>query len=284
MAAMTFLLSKLLWPVVQPLGLILMLVMVGGVLAWTRWWMLGRRLVLAAAVLTVVFGVLPTGSLLLATLEDRFPFPTTIGRIDGIIVLGGSINPQASAEHGQPALTDAAERLTEAVVLARAHPDAVLVFTGGSGLLLDQTAKEAPVAAALLRDLGVDPGRVILEDQSRDTYENAVMTRDLMQPQPGERWLLVTSAFHMPRAFGTFTAAGWPVVAYPVDYRNSVVAAGIGLGTPLEAARTALHEWVGLIVYRLTGRTHDLFPGPLTAPPLAPKPASVAQQAGISLR
>lgn len=280
---MTFLFSKLLWPVVQPLGLLLLLVLCASALSWTRWWALGRRLVTAAAVLAVVFGILPTGTLMLRPLESRFPPPAALARVDGIIVLGGSINPQDSVASRQPALTDGAERLTQAAVLAREYPHALVVFTGGSGLLFDQTSKEAPVAAALLRDLGVEPGRIILEDLSRDTFENAVLTRDLVQPQEGEHWLLITSAFHMPRAIGVFAAAGWQVIPYPVDYR-AVAPTGLGLGGPLEAARLALHEWLGLVVYWLTGRTNELFPGPGAAPPLAPEPAAVAQQGGMSLR
>lgn len=280
---MTFVLSKLLWPLLQPLGLTLLLLMAGATLSWTRWWRAGRRLIVVAALLAVGFGVLPTGPLLLAWLEERFPAAEVVGRVDGIIVLGGAIDARSSAAHGRPALTDAAERFTEAVTLARRHPDASLVFTGGSGSLFDQSMKEAPAALALLKGLGIETARIVLEDQSRDTYENAVLTRALVQPQAGERWVLVTSAFHMPRAVGVFEAAGWDVIPYPVDYRSDASSLRLGLGRPLDAARWALHEWVGLFAYRLTGRTDTLFPGPKEAQPLAPAGAAVAQH-GVRLR
>lgn len=280
---MTFILSKLTWPLLQPLALLLLLVMAGALLSWTGWWRLGRWLVSGAALIALVVGVLPTGPLMLSVLEGRFPTPSQVGDLDGIIVLGGGVNALASAAYGHPSLTAAADRMTLGVMLARQHPEASLVFSGGSGLLSHPDIKEAPAARDLFIGLGVEAGRIVLEDQSRDTYENAVMTRDLVQPQPGERWLLITSAFHMPRAVGCFEAAGWRVIPYPVDYR-AVEADGIGLGTPLDYARLALHEWVGLIAYWATGRTNTLFPGPTEPPPLAPTPGRMAQQGGISFR
>lgn len=279
---MTFLLSKLSWPFLQPVGLTLVLLIVGAVLSWTPWWRAGRRMVALAALLAAGLGVSPAGPYLLRHLEERFPQAAPAGPIDGIIVLGGGIDPRSSAAHDQPALTDAAERLTAAAALARRYPDAPLVYSGGSGLLLDPDAREAPAAAALLVSLGIDPGRIVLEDQSRDTFENAVLTRALIEPQAGERWLLVTSAFHMPRSVGAFAAAGWSVIPYPVDYRTHAASLRPGLGGPFAAAHLALHEWLGLIVYRLTGRTNTLFPGPEAAQPLAPTGAAMAQQAARS--
>ena len=140
-----------------------------------------------------------------------------------------------------------------------------MVFSGGSGDLLIQELKEAPLVAPLLRQLGVDPGRVIIEDQSRNTAENAVFSRRLAKPRPGETWLLITSAFHMPRTVGSFRQAGWRVTPYPVDYRTRGKGAlpfrfnFIGGVASLDSA---LHEYLGLLFYWITGKTNELYPGP----------------------
>lgn len=110
------------------------------------------------------------------------------------------------------------------------------------------------------------PERLVLESRSRNTYENAVFTRRMVSPEPGETWLLVTSAFHMPRAKALFDKAGFPTVPWPVDYRTTG-REGIGLlrDNPLDSLQTttlAIREWTGLLAYRLTGRIDSLFPGP----------------------
>jgi uncharacterized SAM-binding protein YcdF (DUF218 family) len=139
------------------------------------------------------------------------------------------------------------------------------VFSGGEGTLLPGGMPEAAAARALLERLGVPPGRVLLEDRSRDTWENAAFSRPIANPHPGETWLLVTSAMHMPRAVGVFRAAGWPVVAWPVGYETSVnvaVAALASLAGKDKVLEDAGHEWLGLVVYRLEGRTDRLLPSP----------------------
>ena len=105
----------------------------------------------------------------------------------------------------------------------------------------------------------------MLETRSRNTEENAVFTKELVQPKPGERWLLVTSAQHMPRAIGCFRRAGFPVEAYPVDWhtrRALRLAPMETLSGGLGRLDNAVHEWIGLVSYWLTGRTSELLPGP----------------------
>ncbi len=117
----------------------------------------------------------------------------------------------------------------------------------------------------MLERLGVQRERLIVEDRSRNTVENAVYTAAMIDPKPGERWLLVTSAAHMPRAVGCFRRAGIPVEAVPVDRRLD---RGVdffpsdSLAEGLLALDAATREWVGLFVYWLTGQTSELFPGP----------------------
>ncbi len=108
----------------------------------------------------------------------------------------------------------------------------------------------------------------MLEPRSLSTAQNAAFTRDLLMPQPGQRWLLVTSASHMPRAVGSFRRAGFPVIPYPVGYTTSGLpddywTIRFDASTSLVRADVALHEWLGLIAYWLTGRTDALLPGPV---------------------
>ncbi|MBI1207340.1 MAG: YdcF family protein [Azospirillum sp.] len=260
-----FVLSKLLWALVAPGTLLVSLLVVGlGAQAFGRRW--GRAWVWLAAAGFVALAVLPVGDWLMRPLEERFPPPAeALARVDGIIVLGGAINPVLSLARHQPALNQAADRMTAFAALARHWPEARLVFTGGSGALLEPGAAEAPVARSLLGELGLDPARVIFEDGSRNTYENAVLSKALASPQPGQIWLLVTSAWHMPRAVGVFRQAGWPVVAWPVDYRtlpDSGFALRLDLSWGLDLATDAVKEWIGLAAYRMIGRTSSLLPAP----------------------
>jgi len=150
--------------------------------------------------------------------------------------------------------------------LARRYPQARIVFTGGSANLIQEPVSEAPIAGDLLQDFGTPASRIVLEGDSRTTAENAEFTRKLVSPKPGERWLLVTSAFHMPRSIGAFRKAGFDVEAYPVDWRTRGWADALMPFTSLSAglARTdvAIHEWIGLVAYWVSGRSSELFPGP----------------------
>jgi uncharacterized SAM-binding protein YcdF (DUF218 family) len=174
------------------------------------------------------------------------------------------MDEQVTAARGRAALNDAAERLVAFAELARRHPQARLVFAGGSASLTGSRLTEADAAEVYFREIGLDPGRVIYENRSRNTWENAVFTRALVEPKPGERWLLVTSAAHMPRSMGIFRRVGFPVAAFPVDYRTT----GHGwrfhgrAGGALELVDSAVHEWIGLVVYRLADKTDALFPAP----------------------
>ncbi len=263
---MFFVLSKVLWFAVAPSTLLASAAAVGllAALRGRRW---GLRLAVGAVSLMLLCGVLPVGRLMLRPLEDRFPPPDLQGVAPaGIVVLGGAIDQSIGASRGQVTLGDAATRITAGVVLARRFPEARLVYTGGSNALVSDIGGEAEDAKRLWTDLGVDPRRIAIEDQSRNTDENARFSRDLLHPRPGERWLLVTSAYHMPRAIGLFRAAGFDVVAYPVDYRSTDTAEddwpNIAVGAGLARLDVATREWIGLLAYRLSGRTSDMLPSP----------------------
>src|SRR5262245_35680352 len=189
-------------------------VLAGAALGATKWWRLGRRLLWGGGIALAICGLTPLGDVLIKPLEERFP-RTDLTRpgppITGIIVLGGAEDGHAADSLQLAALNEAAERYTETVALARRLPEARLVFSGGSGALVAAETAEAELAGRLFEALGVAKDRVTLEAKSRNTHENAVLTAQILDHKPGQRWLLVTSAWHMPRAMGCFRHAGLAV-------------------------------------------------------------------------
>jgi uncharacterized SAM-binding protein YcdF (DUF218 family) len=264
-ALMFFVLSKTVALLLLPSNLLIGIGLVGLALTFTRWRRAGQRIVAVSLVLLLSIGVLPIGRFLTNALENHFPrWDASRGAPIGIIVLGGAISPGLSHDRGEPAVMHAAGRITAISRLARQFPSARIVYSGGNGALAGGLA-EADFVAPLLDDFGIPRQRVILEDRSRNTEENAVFTKALVQPKAGERWLLVTSAMHMPRAVGCFRRAGFAVEAYPVDWTTfthpSLSPSG-KLIENLNRADDAVHEWFGLLAYWLTGRTSAFLPAP----------------------
>ena len=269
---MIFALSKIFWTFANPANLILFALIVGfaaHLAPWRRVRRFGRWVLGLTIGSAIILAVLPIGTWLLGPLEDRFPaIVEPPARVDGIILLGGAIDLHRSVDRPGVSLGSYADRVTAFVELARRYPDAKLVFTGGSGFLLDQVHREADFIGPLLETLGVDPGRILLDRDARNTHENAGNAWTLAQPQPGEVWLLVTSAFHMPRSVGAFRRAGWTITAYPVDYvtgTNVSFRLGLDFAGGLSLTSFAVREWVGLLAYWLFGWTDTLFPGPDTS-------------------
>lgn len=264
--------SAILWSLLNPGSLLALCLLLGGLGGWLPWRRVRRagRALLALGVAGLgIVAVLPVGDLLLAPLEDRFPVPRLPAEIDGLVVLGGAVDLARASARGRPEISGAGERLTAMVTLMRRYPGARAVFTGGFRFAAEDDRREADVARQLLADLGVDRGRVIFERAARNTRQNAVLARALVDPKPGETWLLVTSAAHMPRAVGAFRKLGWPVLAYPVDYRGPPPwrpLLHLDLAGELVKVNLAVHEWLGLAVYRVAGWSDALLPGPAVPP------------------
>jgi uncharacterized SAM-binding protein YcdF (DUF218 family) len=262
-----FALSKTIGYLVMPSNLLMAIGLIGLVLLFTRFRRLASWLIVTSLVLIALVGYSPLGRILLRPLEERFPpWDASRGAPDGIVVLGGAISPDISVARGVVALNGAAERITVTTELARRYPNARIIFTGGTASLDPEAPLEAPLAVKEFEALGIAHERITAEEQSRNTIENAVFSRLLAQPKLGERWLLVTSASHMPRAIAAFRAAGFQVEAYPVNWRTRGRrdAAELFASFPEGLTMTdyAVHEWFGLIAYWLTGRTSELFPAP----------------------
>ncbi len=264
---MFFIFSKIFGFFALPSNVLITIGLIGVALLLTRYRRLASWLVVTSLVLIAFVGMSPLGNVLLLPLEQRFPpWDPSHGAPDGIVVLGGAILPELSAARGAVQLNESAERITAAAELARNYPKARIIFSGGTSSLRSDAPVEAPFAVKELEALGIAHERITAEEQSRNTIENAVFARLLADPKPGERWLLVTSAFHMPRAIAAFRAVGFPVEAYPVDWRtrgpSDAAQPSISMLGGLGQTDLAMHEWVGLLAYRLAGKTNELFPTP----------------------
>lgn len=263
--APVFVLSKLLWALLRPTAALILLSLAGLILTWIGRGRLGAGLMTVGIVGLVAIVLLPVDAWVLRPLEERFPQIPSPAHVDGVIVLGGALDQLLTEDRGIPSLNSAAERLTTFVAMARRYPDARLVFTGGAGELFPGATVEADGVRTLLESLGLSPSRVVFERASRTTYDNAVMSRALVEPHDGETWLLITSASHMPRAVGVFRQAGWEILAWPVGYKTYHTGEpwlSLNLGEKIAGFDWGVHEWIGLITYRLLGRTNALFPSP----------------------
>jgi len=262
---MFFTLSKVFWFLASPDTLLLLALLLAALLSFTRKAAWSRFLLRLIAVAALVAATVPVGGYGVYLLENRFPEnPPLPDKVDGILVLGGVISAPLSAERHAPQLGAAIERITEAARLAQQHPYARVIFSGGSGDPFNPEQREAHYAPPLFRQLGLPDGRVTYDDQARNTAENASIMRDLAKPGADENWVLVTSAFHMPRAVGTFRQAGWPVIPFPVDFstgKHFQWRLTFSLRGGLSQISAALREFIGLWVYHLTDRSDTWFPG-----------------------
>ena len=261
---MFFVLSKTLGMLLEPLVLPYVFLGLALIARWRRR-RIARWLTAIAVILPPLYCVLPLSSLPLQFLENRIEAgDINVHPVDGIIVLGGFTGDGAVAEsRSHYGLGSAAERFTAVLELARARPELPILFSGFSGKLSPKGWSEADQIRDLVNRLGGLGRTVLYEEESRNTYENAVNSRRILAAGPGNRWILVTSASHMPRAIGSFAAAGWSgIIPYPVDYQT------LGQGQPrwwdvegVNLVRIMFHEYAGLLVYYLTGRSANLLPG-----------------------
>lgn len=261
---MFFILSKIAWFLIEPTNLLIFTLVAATGMLWRGHTRAATYTLTATSTALLLVIVLPVGDALLVPLEQRFKVPELPARLDGIILLGGAQQPLLTKAYHQPEMNGAAETMTTFLALARAHPEATLVFSGGSGDIRHQGLSEADTMKLFLRQQGFDAGRVIYERRSRNTYENAIFAKRLVNPAPGQRWVLVASAYGMPRAVGVFRAAGWPVIPYPCNYHvghRLHLLPSLHFSGSLDSLSMALHEWVGLAAYYVAGKTAALFPG-----------------------
>jgi uncharacterized SAM-binding protein YcdF (DUF218 family) len=264
---MFYFVSKIVWFFLTPSNALVTLVLLGLWLMRTKRAVLGGRLAAGGAIGLLVAGLSPFGNALILPLEERFPVYRDDGvPVAGVIVLGGTYDTEVTNVRGQMALNETGERIVAIGDLARRYPAARIIYAGGGSEFTPDTTPEATLVENTVERLGVAPSRIAYDRRSLNTYQNAVYARKIARPKAGERWLLVTSAFHMPRAMGVFRKAGFAVTPYPVDYRT---AGGVSLlrpfgfvGEGLRRTDIAAKEWIGLLSYYLSGRTDAVFPAP----------------------
>mgnify|MGYP003627169423 FL=1 len=264
-----FIASKLFWFVAQPGNLLAFLVIFCasfGIVRSRSRWLSRANVILLGFTASLTF--LPIGDWIESPLEQRFQpalLQENSQRPAGVIVLGGVIDPIATTTSGMPSVGGGAERVLEMLYLARLYPDTPVIYTGGSGRLTDTEHREADAARLLIERIGLDSTRFVFESSARNTFENATRVAELYPPKPEDNWILVTSAAHMPRSVGVFRRVGFKVIPYPVDYKSKYgkgFSFRFDLAGGLSGVSSALKEWIGLLVYRLMGRTNELFPSP----------------------
>ncbi|HEV2518249.1 MAG TPA: YdcF family protein [Devosia sp.] len=258
-------LTRIFWLLVQPLSLVVLLLVAGLALSWLRRRWISRVLLGLALLLLFICCFTTFGYVLITPLEQRFERPAEPARIDGIVVLGGGLDGEVNSVRGGYELNRSGDRFVEALRLALIHPNARIVIAGGPAALVQQEP-EARAGERLFEAFGVAADRILLDDQSRNTEENAQFAKQLAGATEGQTWLLVTSAFHMPRAVGLFRKADFPVVPWPADYLASG-AEGVRIKPDqspenMAVSSIALREWAGLLGYYLTGRIDEVLPGP----------------------
>jgi uncharacterized SAM-binding protein YcdF (DUF218 family) len=261
---MYFLLSKTIGLFAVPTNVIACVALVGLALVILRR-PVGKIISLLALMLFLIAGLSPLGNMLLTPLEQRFPgmkYPDE--PISGIIILGGSYDTQIRSYLSTVTFGEDTETMAIVASLSRRYPGAKIVFSGGSDRLTPGPS-EAAVARQLFMSFGIDPNRILIEDQSRNTEENARFTLRIIDPDPQSKWMLLTSAYHMPRAIGTFRQVGFNVIAFPAGWRThgwrDFFWPEPSVTENFRRVDIATREWVGLIVYKLLGYTNAWFPG-----------------------
>jgi len=264
MDTLFFLISKLVWLFISPDSLLLILILSALIFLYIGKQKTATNILTITSGLLVIVAFLPIGEWLLYPLESRFQTnPALAKNIDGIIVLSGAEDVELSHRWGQVELGAAAERDLAFMALARQYHEAKLVFTGGTGSLDKQEYKAADVAKKLFAQQGFDVSRIIFERESRNTYENVIYSKKIVKPTTNEKWILITTGWHMPRSVGIFCKAGWPVTPYPVDHqsnKDNLFRINFDLLVNLNTLKTAQKEWLGLFAYYLSGKTTAFLP------------------------
>ncbi len=260
---MSFYLSKILWLIFNPFNIILFLVFFGFICQLIFKNIFHKLFYFFALVVFIIVAVIPTGKFMIYNLEKNFHTSTTIPiQIDGILILSGATSPRLSKEYNQIHLNGSVERLTESIQLIRKYPKAKVIFSGGSGSIYDQKLTHADVAREFFKQMGVDTSKIIFESKSRNTYENILYSKKIINPVSNENWLVVTSAFHMTRVINIGEQLNWMFIPYAVDFNSSRIFSwrlSLNLLGNINKLQLASHEWLGLITYYLMGRTSKIY-------------------------
>jgi uncharacterized SAM-binding protein YcdF (DUF218 family) len=264
MDTLFFFTSKIIWLLISPDNILLILIILSLFFLYIDKQKPAKILLSTVTGLLIITSFFPVGEWLLYPLESRFQNnPALPEKINGIIVLSGAEDTERSHLWKQVELGSAAERDFAFLALARKYPQAKLVFTGGTGSLIQQEYKAADVAKTLFEQQGFDTTKIIFERESRNTYENVIYSKKIITPIKNDNWILITTGWHMPRSVGIFCKTDWPVIPYPVDHqtkKDNLFRIGFDLLNNLYTLKIAMKEWVGLFAYYISGKTTSFLP------------------------
>ena len=260
---MNFYLSKILWLLINPFNILIFLFLIIILFFYLKKNKFAYFLFIIFLAYLISFGILPTGKLLLHSLEKNyhtnFLFPE---KVDGILILSGSTNPFLTNQFNQISLNGSAERLTESIKLIKKYSNAKIIFSGGSGSIKYPELKHAKVANDFFIQMGLSTNNIIFEDRSRNTHENIIFSRKIVNPKINEKWIIVTSAFHMNRSIFIGEKNNWKFIPYAVDFKTMKkfrFVPNLYLLSNINSFQQGSHEWLGLISYYLMNRTDKIF-------------------------
>lgn len=256
---MFFYLSKIIGVLLDPANLLAVLFCAALISFGFRRVRAGRFLLLSSFLLLLVFGILPIGHNGLHYLESRTGRPMAMpGNLDGVLVLGGAVETLKSGRSGQTEFNEGVERVLSAMALSRTYPDATILFSGGSNKFFGSKRSETDEVAIFMEVMGFATKNIAYEDKSRNTFENFQLSAQQVAPKKGAQWLLITSAFHMPRSLAIARKMGWDLIPYPVDYRSQgrylLLPPKLDVLDNLYTSKLFLREMTGFAAYKITGK------------------------------
>ena len=250
--------STLLWNVIAPTNFLVWLILCFLVACILPFQGLRKLLALIIFLFILIAAILPTGTNLLTYLENQYAcYDTFPKKVDGILVLGGSTKGDIAKTREQIVLNDNAERIHYMVKAHRLFPDAKVTFAGGGKLGAEKELNESNMVRQYLSDIGVSSNRFVYEEKSKNTYENFKYAKEVVDPEPDEVWLLITSAGHMPRAMRVARKFEWDMTPYPVDYETKgtySVFDGLNVSKNLWDFHFAVREMLSIISYYVSGK------------------------------
>ena len=264
-----FSLSKAIWTYFNPIQVIIYFLLFLLVFNFFNKKKIIKIINLIIFILFILIIFLPNGTYLLWKLENTYSKPQIFSsNIDGIIILGSGTEPFLTYQHNQIILSEHVERITESIELMKRFPNAKIVYSGGS-FTTNPEAKltGVDVAKMFYTQMEIDVNKIIFEDKSLNTYENFVFSKKYINNINNEKWLLLTSAFHMKRAMSVAEKLNLNLIPYPVDYQlkkkynwyRMYIVKGRSFLRNMNHFQLAAHEYIGLAAYYLTNRSSKMF-------------------------
>jgi uncharacterized SAM-binding protein YcdF (DUF218 family) len=254
---MFFVLSKIFWILAAPSHWLGLFVLAIGICLLLRRPRAAGIFSFLAVLMLVLAGTSLLNGPMVRALENRYPRPDWPAHVDGVLVLGSGFDVNILRRRHAPQANEGVNRLVAAMAVAHHYPEARVVFTGGSAVLIGAENAESATARYVFGELGLESRRLVLEPKARNTYENILFAKELVKPKPGEVWLLDTAAIHMPRAMAVARKLDWSMVAWPSDFITAPDDRGIDIfnvSGNLALTDYAVHEWIGILAYRLSGK------------------------------